>query len=143
MKPNLSDNIGVRHGAWGEEVAARYLRAKGMEIIDRNSRPFAHDRRLEIDIVAYEPQTDTLVFVEVKQHKRFSPWQCRLRSIDRDKQDNLRKVCNSWRRKYKWDGAYRLSVMEIYGTPESGESFVDYIENFNIFTPNSRRVSWN
>lgn len=142
MRPSLSDNIGVRHGAWGEEVAVRYLQARGLVIVDRNTRPLARDRRLEIDIVAYEPPTDTLVFVEVKQHKRFSPWQRRLRSVDSNKQANLRRVCNGWRRKYKWDGGYRLAVLEVYGTPESGESFVDYIEKVDIFTPKARRVSW-
>ena len=131
MRPSLSDNIGVRHGVWGEEVAVRYLQARGLVIVDRNTRPLARDRRLEIDIVAYEPPTDTLVFVER-----------RLRSVNSNKQANLRQVCNGWRRKYKWDGGYRLAVLEVYGTPESGESFVDYIEKVDIFTPQARRVSW-
>lgn len=143
MKAVHSDNIGVRHGAWGEEIAVRYLRAKGMEIVERNTRPCARDHRLEIDIVAYEAATDTVVFVEVKQHKSFSPCQRRLRSISLAKQNNLRRVCYSWRRKYRWDGAFRLAVIEVYGTPETGEPVIDYVENFNIFTPKARRVLWN
>ena len=63
-------SIAQRNGAWGEDVAAGYLRSHGFEIIDRNSRPHAKDGRLEIDIVAWERSTDTMVFVEVKQHRR-------------------------------------------------------------------------
>jgi putative endonuclease len=56
-------------GKWGEEKAAAYLKQKGYEILDRNSRtPYG-----EIDLVAQqsiiEPTGDqvvSLVFVEVK-----------------------------------------------------------------------------
>jgi putative endonuclease len=47
-------------GRWGEEQAARFLRRKGMKIVERNLRTPVG----EIDIVAR--QRRTLVFVEVK-----------------------------------------------------------------------------
>lgn len=137
-----SDNIAKAHGEWGEHMAAKALKRRGMEIVECNSRPCALDKRLEIDIVAYEPESDTLVFVEVKQHKSFSPYQRRLRSLDKRKRINMRKVCNAWRRKNKWDGGCRFDVVEIYGTPEDGEPEIDYVENVNIFTAKSRRVRW-
>lgn len=47
-------------GAKGEELAARFLEAKGFKIVERNYRA----RQGEIDLVAREGKT--LVFVEVK-----------------------------------------------------------------------------
>ena len=52
-------NISV--GKQGEEIAAKYLKRHGYEVIERN---FRSKRWGEIDIVAIE--NDTLVFVEVK-----------------------------------------------------------------------------
>lgn len=49
-------------GKIGEERAAYHLRKTGYKIIDRNFRT----RNGEIDIIAIEVKTQTLVFVEVK-----------------------------------------------------------------------------
>ncbi|NIS81400.1 MAG: YraN family protein [Anaerolineales bacterium] len=49
-----------RLGAWGEGVAAEYLREKGYEILSRNWR----SPEGEIDLVALDG--DTFVFVEVR-----------------------------------------------------------------------------
>ncbi len=135
-------NIGVAHGVWGENVASSYLRKRGYLIVDRNSRPCRRNRTLEIDIVAYEQKTDTLVFVEVKQHKSFSPYQSRLRSIDKQKLCNLRRACVNWVKTKDWDGGYRFDVIEIYGTPETGSPEIDHIENVQLFAPKERKVAW-
>ena len=134
--------IAQRNGAWGEDVAAGYLRSHGFEIIDRNSRPHAKDGRLEIDIVAWERSTDTMVFVEVKQHRRISPYARRLQSIDRRKKQNLRRVCNCWRRINGWEGAFRFDVVEVYGEPCAGRPLVDHIENVELFPRRGRFVKW-
>lgn len=142
MKTTPMANIGVAHGAWGEQVAVNWLRRRGYEIIDRNSRPYARDARLEIDIVAYDRARDAMVFIEVKQHASHSPWERRLRSVDRAKKQNLRRVCNAWRRTNKWLGAYRFDVIEIFGTPESRTPEIDHIENVRLFVPAERFVTW-
>lgn len=77
------ENVGVRHGAWGETVATDFLRRRGYLIVDSNARPVEKDRRLEIDLVAWDESTDTMVFVEVKQHAAPTDYSRRLRSIDR------------------------------------------------------------
>lgn len=136
-------NLGVRHGSWGEDVAAEYLRRGGFEIIDRNTRPVRKDHRLEIDIVAWERKTDTMVFVEVKQHASISPYARRLRSVDRKKKENIRRACNAWRIYNKWQGAYRFDVIEVYGTPEGGRPVVDHIDNVELFARRGRFVKWN
>lgn len=49
-------------GAWGEQLAVEHLRERGLQILARNWRC----RRGELDVIAVDPATDTLVFVEVK-----------------------------------------------------------------------------
>ena len=85
-----SKNVGVRNGDWGERVAAEFLRRGGYEIIERNARPVERDLRYEIDIVAWERSSDTMVFFEVKQHATVSPFSRRMRSI-------RRTTTKSWR----------------------------------------------
>ena len=138
-----AENVGQMHGAWGEDVAVEFLRRRGFEIIDRNSRPVKDDERLEIDVVAWDRASDTMVFVEVKQHARISPYARRLRSIDRRKRQNLRRACGSWRRANRWLGAYRFDVVEVYGVPGGGRPVVDHIRNVELFPPRGRFVKWN
>jgi len=135
-------NVGVEHGEWGEAVAAAYLRRNGYEIIDSNTRPVERDARLEIDIVAWERESDTMVFVEVKQHSHVSIYSRRLRSVDRQKRRNLRRACRAWLRVNKWPGAVRFDVVEIYGIPEGGPPIIDHIENVELFARCGQFVNW-
>lgn len=139
---NQIDNISVRHGAWGEDVAVRFLRSNGYEILDRNPCPVKNDRRLEIDIVAFDNKADSIVFVEVKQHATISPYARRLRSVNRRKKENLRRACNAWRRVNKWFGSYRFDVIEIYGRPEEGAPIIDHIDHVELFVRRDRFVKW-
>lgn len=140
--PRKVGNTGVEHGAWGEDVATEFLRRNGFEILDRNVRPVVADRRLEIDIVARERKSDTLVFVEVKQHKDLSPYSRRLRSVDKRKRENLRRAFVNWRLKHKWTGSYRFDVIEIYGVPEGGAPIIDHIDRVPLFVKSDRFVRW-
>ena len=142
MWPRKADNIGVLHGAWGEAVATDYLRRHGYEIVDRNSRPVERDERLEIDIVAWDRKKDAMVFIEVKQHAKPSPYARRLRSVDKRKRMNLRRACNAWRRTNKWHGAFRFDVIEIYGVPGGGEPVIDHISDVELFAKRGRFVNW-
>lgn len=135
-------NVGVEHGAWGEDVAVEYLRRGGYEIVDRNARPVGDDERLEIDIVAFDWKNDAMVFFEVKQHTVRSPHQRRLRSINRRKRQNLRRACNAWRRINKWHGGYRFDVIEIYGVPGRRPE-IDHIPHVELFARRERFVRWN
>lgn len=136
-------NIGVRHGCWGESIAVGYLLKHGYEVLERNVRPVRSDLRFEIDIVAWDTLADTIVFVEVKQHADLSPYARRLQCIDRRKRENLRYACNTWRRINKWRGSFRFDVIEVYGTPEGGEPLIDHINNVNLFVRRERFVKWN
>jgi len=135
-------NLGVRHGEWGETMAVEYLRRHGFEIVERNVHPVAKDQRLEIDIIAWERESDTLVFVEVKQHKKVSRYARRLRSVDTRKRANLRRACVTWKSVNKWDGGVRFDVMEVYGVPEGGKPVIDHIRNVHLFGRRDRFVRW-
>ena len=137
-----TDNIGVLHGAWGEAVAVDHLRRHGYEIVDRNSRPVERDERLEIDIVAWDRRKDAMVFVEVKQHAKPSPYARRLQSVNKRKRMNLRRACNAWRRTNKWRGAFRFDVIEIYGAPGGGGPVIDHISGVELFAKRGRFVKW-
>jgi len=136
-----TDNVGVAHGRWGEDVAAEHLRRGGYEIVDRNVRPVKDDERLEIDIVAFDWANDAMVFVEVKQHASRSPYQRRLRSVDVRKRLNLRRACNAWRRLNRWKGGYRFDVIEIYGVP-GRKPEIDHICHVALFGKKERFVNW-
>ena len=142
MWPRKTDNIGVLHGAWGEAVAVDHLRRHGYEIVDRNSRPVERDERLEIDIVAWDRRKDAMVFVEVKQHAKPSPYARRLQSVNKRKRMNLRRACNAWRRTNKWRGAFRFDVIEIYGVPGGGKPVIDHISDVALFAKRGRFVKW-
>ena len=135
-------NLGVMRGEWGEAKAVEHLRRDGFVIVDRNPRPVASDGRLEIDIVAWDRRSDTMVFVEVKQHAKISKYSRRLQSITKRKCSNLRRACNAWRRINRWHGAYRFDVVEVYGIPEGGEPVIDHICGVNIFAKSERFVDW-
>ena len=142
-KRKRTENIGVLHGEWGEAVAVEHLRRHGYEIVERNSRPVERDGRLEIDLVAWDRKNDAMVFVEVKQHAKPSPYARRLRSVDKRKRENLRRACNAWRRVNRWHGAFRFDVIEIYGVPEGGQPVIDHIEKVDLFAKRERFVKWN
>ena len=127
-------NVSVRQGLWGEDVAARDLEARGCRILGRRVKPSVHDRRLEIDIVAKEPG-GTVLFVEVKTHKRHSPRESDLPAINRRKKLNLRRACLSWLRTTRFDGNYVFCVYEIYGNGAAGgePDEVRFIRNVPLF----------
>ncbi|MBO5642707.1 MAG: YraN family protein [Kiritimatiellae bacterium] len=137
-----SQNASVVRGAWGEAVAVQMLRREGLVVVERNVRPCPWNRRLEIDVIAYEKKTDTIVFVEVKMHARLSARQRRLRSVNAQKLSNLKKACNAWRRINSYFGGVRFDVIEIYGDPQVGEPEIDHIRNVNLFVKREKFVKW-
>ena len=65
-QPRRGTNLGVDRGAWGEDVAAEYLRRGGFEIIERNPHPVdSYDGRH-----VYIP---TLVFVVASAFEELYP----------------------------------------------------------------------
>lgn len=58
-----------RTGSWGEQIALRYILKKGYAVVDTNW----YCRYGEIDIVAYDPDPDQYIFIEVKTRRSAFP----------------------------------------------------------------------
>ena len=125
-------------GRWGEGVAGRYLEQRGWRILERNVRPCCTDRRCEIDLIAFAPYEQKVVFVEVKTHRRHSAFARRLWAVDRSKKRNVLRACASWVMRRKWHGNFRFDVIEVYGIEGGGSPEIDHIENVHLFPPHWR-----
>lgn len=94
-------------GAWGEALAARFLRRKKFHILATNYRC----RFGEIDIIA--ANRDYLVFVEVKLRKS-DKFASACEFVDRYKQDRLRTTAQLYLSQNPTDLQPRFDVIEIY-----------------------------
>ena len=110
-------------GALGEDTAVEYLRTNGYTILERNfSCRFG-----EADIIA--EGGGCLVFAEVKLRKdrRFAEAR---EFVDRKKQEKIIKTAKYYLMKHETDMPIRFDVIEIYGTPASGEKpQIEHIED--------------
>lgn len=111
-------------GAWGEQVAARYLRRKHYEIIACNYRC----RFGEIDIICRNRRF--LAFVEVKLRKTADYGEAR-EFVGFDKQNRLRSTAALWLQQNPTDLQPRFDVLEIYA-PEGLQTkrpVITHLEN--------------
>ena len=65
MAPNKKQAKNKQLGEAGEQQALEYLLKKGYQLLEKNYRY----KRWEIDLIILDPQTNELVFVEVKTRK--------------------------------------------------------------------------
>ena len=100
-------NVGRR----GEELAHRYLRARGYTIVARNWRPPQGGG--EIDLVAWHHST--VVFVEVKS-RLSGKWSTPERDIDAEKINSLRKAALDYlRRAAAEEAETRFDIITVTG----------------------------
>lgn len=93
-------------GQRGEEIAATYLREKGLRIIERN----VQTKHGEIDIVAID--RETLVFVEVKTRRQIK-YGLPVESIHRKKQQKLRELALYYLQANYHTKSFRFDVCSI------------------------------
>ncbi|MFC2102808.1 YraN family protein [Bacteroidota bacterium] len=74
-------------GKAGEEIAVKFLKEKGFEIIERNYR-YGHG---EIDIIAKDPEDGFTAFVEVKTRQNLDYGKPEY-AITKSKQKQIRKI---------------------------------------------------
>ena len=111
-------------GAWGEGLAAAYLREKGYIILERDW----HSGHRDIDIIA--EKDGCIVFVEVKTRRSkdfVSPEQ----AVDYQKQHNLLRAINHYIGYRHLEGAWRFDVISVVGMPGSRPE-IEHIEDFQI-----------
>ena len=94
-------------GAWGEAVAAEYLRKKHYKIIASGY----HSRFGEIDLIARNRKY--LIFVEVKLRKSSNFAQAR-EYVDTRKQDRLRLTASIYLSQNPTNLQPRFDIIEIY-----------------------------
>ena len=95
-------------GAWGEQVAADYLLAKGYDILARNARTSAG----EIDLIA--KKGDLLAFVEVKTRRStsFGPPE---EAITPAKQQHMSDAAELWLEAHPEEkGEWQLDVIAVW-----------------------------
>ena len=101
-------------GAWGEQIAAEYLRKKRYKILAAGYRC----RFGEIDLIVSDRKY--LVFVEVKLRKS-AQFAKALEYVDRRKQDRLRTTAEMYLSQNPTELQPRFDVIEIYA-PEGMET---------------------
>jgi putative endonuclease len=108
-------------GAWGEDLALRYLLRHGYRLVERNFRK----RRGEIDLIVRNE--DTLVFVEVKL-RRSTGFGDPLEAVTTRKQATIRSLAEQYLADNRPDfNTLRFDVVGILATPT--EIRVDHIED--------------
>lgn len=108
-------------GAYGEELAGRYLRENGYDILSANYRC----RLGEIDIIACD--SEYIMFVEVKTRAYGSMIDAK-EAVDKAKQKRLVATANFYLSKHKLKLQPRFDVCEVY--MENGKlKEINYIKN--------------
>ncbi len=107
-------------GNIAEKFVCEYLIKKGYRIIEKNYRAQVG----EIDIIAYYPQNDCLVFVEVKYRKN-DFYGLPQEAVTKTKQDKIIKTAMIYLKqtKIKYNN-YRFDVLAVFDNNK-----IDHIEN--------------
>lgn len=97
------------NGRHGEELALKYLKQRGLKLLERNYA----SRHGEIDLVMQDQ--DTLVFVEVR-YRKHDGFGGAAESIDYRKQSRIANTAEGYLQAHPWRGACRFDVVAIEGT---------------------------
>jgi len=106
--------------------AVEFLRRNGYEIVERDAKPCPCDRRVSIDIVAWERQSDTMVFFEVSTHAKVAR---RIRTISPARRRLRQRAKLWWCRINKWNGSCRFDCIDIYGDKDCEHPVIDHVRN--------------
>ncbi len=98
----------IETGRKAEDLAASFLSAKGMTIVEKNFRAKVG----EIDLVAKEG--DEIVFVEVRARSS-RDFGGAAASVGGAKRRKLSRAANLWLQARGWDGACRFDVVALDG----------------------------
>jgi putative endonuclease len=123
-------------GIWGEALAEKYLRDKGMKILGRRLRVGKRD---ELDLLARKG--DTLVFIEVKT-RRSETFGRPSAAVNKDKRFRISRAAMRYMKKLKKKPLYfRFDIVEVVGKPDQDAPIIRHLPN--AFTLDKRfRVPW-
>lgn len=111
------------HGEWGEEKGVSYLRAKGIEVIERNWRY----KRAEIDIIAKE--NGVLLFVEVKM-RAYTYFGRPEEMVDKRKKQLIIDAAMAYMRAIGYEWEIRFDILAILGRPNEYFEITHYRDAF-------------
>jgi len=121
-KADIPTNLST--GSLGEDLATKFLVARGFRILERNFRC----KGGELDIVASDPQDRSLVFVEVKARRDLSYGVPQL-AVTPFKQRQISKAALTWLSKKRLhDANARFDVIAIR-IAEDGQHKIEHIVN--------------
>lgn len=105
MLPRTADRrlVGLR----GEDVALRYLQRSGFTVLGRDVRL----DRDQIDILAFDPQEQSLVFVEVKARSVASSDFRPELGLDMRKRHAMVRAARRWVMDRGYEGGYRMDLV--------------------------------
>lgn len=111
-------------GAWGEEMAARYLRLHGWRLVERNYTV----RQGEVDLIA--EKNGVLAFVEVKLRKDDRFGQAR-EFVTPAKQRRILTAASLYLAAHESEAQPRFDVIEVYAPAGEKTLFprITHIEN--------------
>ena len=118
IDPNAS--VGKR----GEQVAARWLRQKGLIVVAESES----DKAGEIDLIAIDQRSKTIIFVEVKTHSTTKPGHPADR-VDAEKQGRVTRAALRYLKRKKLLGTpTRFDVIAVWWPV--GQGLPDRIEHY-------------
>ncbi|MDO4791234.1 MAG: YraN family protein [Buchananella hordeovulneris] len=113
-----------RLGRRGEEIACRALLGQGMQLLGRNWRD---GKRGELDVIAYDPAQDAVVFVEVKTRATGACGRP-AGAVTKTKYLRLRSLARSWlAQQQRTFATLRIDVIEVEVIP-GGPALVTHLE---------------
>jgi len=122
-------------GRWGERIAERELRRRGLRILGRRVRV---GRRDELDLIARDGEV--LVFVEVKTRKD-ETFGRPSAAVDKKKRRVLTRAALRYLRGLKDPPRFvRFDVVEVIGSPREGRPVVRHLSNVFPFSDPYRAV---
>jgi len=113
-------------GAWGEHLAAEYLRKKGYRLAAQNYRI----RGGEIDLIAENRRY--VVFVEVKTRQDSAFGEAR-EFVDGRKQERIRMAAVMWLSEHETEKQPRFDVVEVYAPQGTATAHPKIIHLENAF----------
>ena len=109
-------------GRQGEQLAAKFLQARGLVVLEFNF----YTRYGEIDLIAKDKEEYVFVEVKTRKSKKYGEPQ---ESVNRAKQRNLIRTAQMYLKKHNLEEVdWRIDVIAIY-LQNDKEPEINYIEN--------------
>ncbi|MEY3784444.1 MAG: hypothetical protein RLZZ230_766 [Candidatus Parcubacteria bacterium] len=133
MKQNIKKGDKNKVGAYGEEIAASYLRKKGFSILDQNylkkwgeidivARGKEMTRFVEVKTVSYETK------LELRAAVARGTWRPE-ENVHYHKIQRLNRAIESWIMEHNYEGEWEIDVIAVRIVPREKYATIKYLPN--------------